>query len=201
MIRVLLAEDVRVLRDALTALLNLEPDIDVVAAVARGDKVLDAAVTHTVDVAVMDIDMPGLDGLDAAARVHRQLPTCRTLILTGLGNPANLRRAARAPTSTVHSQGHAPPRCRRCDPHGRRGWSCRRPAVGVFDARYRPQSPHRAGSGCAATDAGGATPREVATSLHLSYGTVRNYLASSVTKLNARNRVDAIRIAAEAGWI
>lgn len=100
MIRVLLAEDVRVLRDALTALLNLEPDIDVVAAVARGDKVLDAAVTHTVDVAVMDIDMPGLDGLDAAARVHRQLPTCRTLILTGLGNPANLRRAARAPTST-----------------------------------------------------------------------------------------------------
>ncbi|HET8992467.1 MAG TPA: response regulator transcription factor [Rhodococcus sp. (in: high G+C Gram-positive bacteria)] len=201
MIRVLLAEDVRVLRDALTALLNLEPDIDVVAAVARGDKVLDAAVTHTVDVAVMDIDMPGLDGLDAAARVHRQLPTCRTLILTGLGNPANLRRAARTHVDGFILKDTHPRDVADAIRTVAAGGRVVDPQLAYSTLDTAPNLLTEREADVLRLTAGGATPREVATSLHLSYGTVRNYLASSVTKLNARNRVDAIRIAAEAGWI
>lgn len=201
MIRVLLAEDVRVLRDALAQLLSLEPDIDVVAAVDRGDRVLETAVAHEVDVAVMDIDMPGLDGLDAAAQLHRELPACRTLILTGIGSIAHLRRAARTRVDgfilkdthprdvadairTVASGGRV------VDPQL---------AYSALDSDTNPLTEREAD--VLRLTASGATPREVAATLHLSYGTVRNYLATSVTKLNARNRVDAIRIAAESGWV
>jgi two-component system, NarL family, response regulator DesR len=95
-IRILVAEDVRVVRDTLVALLSLEEDIDVVAALATGDGIVPAALQHHPDVALLDIDLPGVDGLTAAAELARQLPGCQALILTGLGTPDNLRRALAA---------------------------------------------------------------------------------------------------------
>jgi two-component system, NarL family, response regulator DesR len=96
MIRVLVAEDVRAVRDTLVALLFLEDDIDVVAALAAGDRIVPAALEHRPDVALLDIDLPGADGLTAAAELAERLPGCRALILTGLGTPENLRRALTA---------------------------------------------------------------------------------------------------------
>jgi two-component system response regulator DesR len=93
MIRVLIAEDMHMIRGALVALLKLEPDIEVVAELERGDAVVETALRTRPDVAVVDIDMPGLDGLSAAEALHEQLPTCRTLVLTGLSQPGNLLRA------------------------------------------------------------------------------------------------------------
>jgi two-component system, NarL family, response regulator DesR len=98
-IRVLVAEDVRVLRDALVALLSLEEDIDVVAALASGDGIVPAALEHRPDVALLDIDLPDVDGLDAAAELAERAPTCRSLILTGMATPDNIRRAVAAGVS------------------------------------------------------------------------------------------------------
>ena len=92
MIRVLIAEDMHMIRGALVALLKLEPDIEVVAELERGDTIVETALRTKPDVAVVDIDMPGLDGLSAAEALHEQLPTCRTLVLTGLSQPGNLLR-------------------------------------------------------------------------------------------------------------
>ena len=96
MIRVLVAEDVRVVRETLVALLSLEEDIEVVAALASGDRIVPAALEHHPDVALLDVDLPGADGLTAAAELAGRLPGCRALILTGLGTPENLRRATTA---------------------------------------------------------------------------------------------------------
>ena len=93
MIRVLLAEDQAMVRGALAGLLSLEPDIDVVAQVARGDEVLEAALAQRPDVALLDIEMPGADGLEAAAQLHVELPECKVLMLTTFGRPGYLRRA------------------------------------------------------------------------------------------------------------
>jgi two-component system response regulator DesR len=98
-IRVLVAEDERVVRDTLVALLSLEDDIDVVAAVASGDRIVPAALRHRPDVALLDIDLPVADGLTAAAELARRLPGCGTLILTGFGTADNLRRARAAGVS------------------------------------------------------------------------------------------------------
>jgi two-component system response regulator DesR len=99
MIRVLVAEDVRVVRETLVALLSLEEDIDVVASLAAGDRIVPAALRHRADVALLDVDLPGVDGLTAAAELAWRLPGCRALILTGLGTPDNLRRALAAGVS------------------------------------------------------------------------------------------------------
>lgn len=201
MIRVLLAEDVRVLREALAELLGHEGDIEVVAAVDRGDAVVPAAVRHQPDVAVIDIDMPGIDGLDAATRLRRELPTCRTLVLTGVGGPATLRRGVQAEVAGFMLKDSGPREV---------ADAIRTVAAGgrVLDPQLAYVALGSTGSPLTEREtevlrltASGATPREVAASLFLTYGTVRNYLASAVTKLDARNRVDAIRIAAEAGWL
>ncbi len=96
MIRVVLAEDVQMVRGALVALLDLEPDIEVVASVGTGDEILPEVQRSKPDVAVLDIDLPGIDGLTAASRIHESVPETRTLILTSLGRPGTLRRALTA---------------------------------------------------------------------------------------------------------
>src|ERR1043165_3798807 len=96
MITVMIAEDMHMVRGALVALLNVEPDIEVVAEMASGDEILPAAHKHRPDVALLDIDLPGKDGLTAAAEIRAALPEVRTLILTGLGRPGTLRRALSA---------------------------------------------------------------------------------------------------------
>jgi two-component system response regulator DesR len=201
LIRVLIAEDVRILRDTLVAVLQLEPDLEVVAAAARGDEIVPAALEHRPDVAVLDIELPGGDGLSAAAELHRRLPQCRTLMLTGLGKPGTLRRALAAKVGGFMVKDA--PADQLID-------AVRRVAAGerVFDPQLalaaleladNPLSPREAE--ILTRHAAGGSAAEIAAELHLSYGTVRNYLASAVTKLGARNRVDAARIAADAGWL
>jgi two-component system response regulator DesR len=201
MIRVLVAEDMRLLADTLAAVLNLEVDIEVVAQVADGDAIVPAAMAARPDVAVVDISLPGRDGLDAAADLRGHCPGCKVLVLTVLGRPGTLRRALAAgvagflPMETPSRQLVDAVR------QVAAGGQVIDPtlAVAALQAPGNPLSPREAE--VLRRFASGAGPAEIAAEMFLSYGTVRNYLASAVTKLDARNRTDAARIATEAGWI
>jgi two-component system, NarL family, response regulator DesR len=198
---VLVAEDMQILADTLVAVLNLEHDIEVVAAVTRGEDIVPAATDKRADVAVVDIDLRGTDGLTAAAQLHEQCPGCKVLILTVLGNPGNLKRALAAHVAGfLIKDTPAADLCRavRTVAAGGRAIDPQL-ALAALEVRDSPLSPREAD--VLRRFATGADPAEIATAVHLSYGTVRNYLASAVTKLGARNRVDAVRIAAEAGWL
>ncbi|MCW2919519.1 MAG: response regulator receiver protein [Actinomycetia bacterium] len=201
MIRVLLAEDVRILREALAGLLALEEDIEVVAEVGSGDVIVATAVLTRPDVAVIDIELPGMDGLSAAAELHERLPECRTLILTGVGRPGTLRRALSAHVAGFMVKDARPTELVEAIRTIARGGRVLDPqlAFAALDVQGSPLTKREAE--VLRLTASGAEPPEIAARIGLSYGTVRNYLASAVTKLNARNRVDAIRIATEAGWI
>lgn len=201
MIRVLLAEDMQILRDTLVTLLALEEDIEVVAQLSEGTRVVDTAVALGPDVAVVDIDRPGTDGITAAGQLAERCPQCRVLILTALGDPGHLRRALAAGVAGFLAKD---------TPADRLIDAIRAVAAGehVVDQKLAVAALHAADNPLSAREvevlqryAGGADPAEIAAELYLSYGTVRNYLASAVTKLGARNRVDAVRIAAEAGWL
>ncbi|WP_371497203.1 response regulator transcription factor [Kitasatospora sp. NBC_00374] len=201
MIRILLAEDMNMVRGALVALLGMEPDIEVVSEVDHGDQILPQALAHRPDIAVLDIDLPGVDGLTAAGLLRDQLPSCRALILTSLGRPGTLRRAMAAKVSGFILKDAPPEELAR---------AIRKIAAG--DRVIDPQLAMAAwdSADCPLTNrevqvlrmaAQGAEVVEIAAGLFLSAGTVRNYLTNVVTKLNARNRVDAIRKADEAGWL
>ncbi|MEV0318780.1 response regulator transcription factor [Streptomyces sp. NPDC050658] len=200
-IRVLLAEDQSMVREALAALLGLEPDIDVVAQVARGDEVLAAAREHAVDVALLDIEMPGLTGIEAAAELHAQLPELKIVVLTTFGRPGYLRSAMEAGADAFLVKDA--PAAQLAD------------AVRKVLAGERVIDPTLAAAALAEganplTDrerevlraaADGSTNAELATALHLSQGTVRNYLSTAIQKLAARNRAEAVRIARDKGWL
>ena len=201
MIRVLVAEDQAMVRGALKALLALEADISVVAEVARGDEVVAAAAGSEPDVALLDIEMPGLDGIAAAAALRAELPRCRSLILTTFGRPGFLRRAMEAGAAGFLLK-DAPPE--------QLALAIRRTAAGerVVDpglaaaALSEGVSPltERERQVLAATDRG-ADIAEIARTLFLSNGTVRNHLSSAIQKLGARNRSEAARIAEGKGWL
>lgn len=200
-IRVLLAEDMHMVRGALVALLELEPDIDVVAEVATGDDIVPTALKVIPDVAVIDIDLPGIDGLTAASHLHESVPACRTLILTSLGRPGTLRRALSARVGGFILK-DAPSRdladAIRRVAAGHRVVDSNL-ALAAWDSAECPLTAREIDVLRLAAD--GAEAPEIAARLFLSTGTVRNYLSTIATKLNARNRVDAIRIATEAGWL
>jgi two-component system response regulator DesR len=193
-IRILLAEDMNMVRGALVALLNLEDDLKVVREVERGDEILAAALEAKPDIAIIDIDLPGLDGLSAAVQIHEHLPECRTLILTSLGRPGTLRRALAAQVSGYLLKDDSPEEL---------ASAVRRVAAGqrVIDSELALAA--WSGLESPLTDRETEVLRlaEIAKELYLTPGTVRNYLTTVVAKLNARNRVDAIRIAREAGWL
>ncbi|GAA2662675.1 MULTISPECIES: response regulator transcription factor [Nonomuraea] len=201
MIRVLIAEDVRILRETLAAVLELEDDLEVVAAVERGDQIVPAALESRPDAAVLDIELPGLDGLSAAALLTERLPECRVVVLTGFARPGYLRRAMASGVSGFLLK-HSPP--------GDLVEAIRKVVAGeqVVDPQLAMAALRKADNPLAAREvdvlrmaATGAEADEIAVRLSLSRGTVRNYLSSAVMKLNARNRVDAIRIAADEGWL
>lgn len=201
MVRVLVAEDMRLLRDTLVAVLDLEDDLEVVATVAAGDRIVPAALEHHPDVAVLDVDLPAVDGLTAAAELHQKVPACRVLILTGLGQPGQLRRAVAAQVSGFllkDAPSHELVAAVREVAAGGRVFDPKL-AVAALETVQNPLSAREAE--VLRRHADGDSAAEIASALYLSYGTVRNYLASAVTKLGARNRVDAARIAREAGWL
>src|ERR687891_375250 len=201
MIRILLAEDQGMVRGALAALLAFEPDLDVVAQVSSGDEVLAAAVEAQPHVALLDIEMPGIDGIEAAARMRRALPECKILILTTFGRPAYLRRAMEAGASGFLVKDA---------PAERLANAIRRAATGE-----RVVDPELAAAALADSESpftprerevleagsGGAPISEIAQRLHPSEGTVRNYLSQAIGKTGARNRVEAWRIARERDWL
>ncbi|HEX2317013.1 MAG TPA: response regulator transcription factor [Thermomonospora sp.] len=201
MIRVLLADDEHLIRGAVAALLGLQPDVEVVAEVGRGDEVLAAVREHDPDVAVLDIDMPGADGLTVAERLAESGARCAVCILTSLGRPGYLRRAMAA---------------------GVRGFIPKdAPAEDLAAAVRKVHSGGRyldaelAATAMAAGDnpltdrereilrlvARGLEAPRIAAALNLSEGTVRNYLSSAMTKLGAPNRLVAVRTADDMGWI
>jgi two-component system response regulator DesR len=188
-------------RGALIALLEMETDLTVVAAVEHGDAIVPSALECRPDVAIIDIDLPGTDGLTAAEMLHKELPSCRTLILTNLGRPGTLRRALTAQVSGFLLKDSPPERLAeavRGVVSGRRVIDPQL-ALSAWDVRENPLS--RREIEVLRLAAKGSEASEIAAGLYLSIGTVRNYLTTIVAKLNARNRVDAIRIAREAGWI
>lgn len=201
MIKVMIAEDVHMVRGALVALLRLESDIEVVAEVAGGNEIMPAAQATHPDVAVIDIDLPGKDGLTAAAELHEALPECRTLILTSLGRPGTLRRALAAKVGGFLLKDAPPDKLASAIREvsvGRRVVDSEL-ALAAWDSADCPLTGREIEVLRLAAD--GANAVDIAARLYLSAGTVRNYLTTAVTKLNARNRVDAIRIAKEAGWL
>jgi two-component system response regulator DesR len=200
-IRVLVAEDQAMVRGALASLLALEDDIEVVAEVERGDRVLDLARTWRVDVALLDIEMPGLDGIAAAAELARELPDTRSLILTTFGRPGYLRRAIESGASGFLLKDA--PASELADAirevnAGRRVIDPGLAAAAIADG-VSPLTEREHDVLLAATANG--TAAEIAARLHLSEGTVRNYLSAAIRKLGARNRAEAIRIAEQKGWL
>ncbi|MCY0919051.1 MULTISPECIES: response regulator [unclassified Streptomyces] len=200
-IRILLAEDQSMVREALAALLGLEPDIEVLVQVARGDEVVAAARAHDVNVALLDIEMPGMTGIEAAAALRAALPGLRIVVLTTFGRPGYLRGAMEAGASAFLVKDA--PAAQLAD------------AVRRVLAGERVIDPTLAAAALAEganplTDRErevlraaerGATNAELAERLHLSPGTVRNYLSTAIQKLAARNRAEAIRTAREKGWL
>lgn len=201
MIRTLLAEDMELVRGAIVALLAYEEDIEVVAEVDRGDLVLAAALAAEPDVAVIDLVMPGIDGLEAARELHDALPDCGVLILTAVGTPGSLRRALEVQVRGFLAK-DAPP--------AQLADAIRKVAAGgsVVDstlaiaAMTTPRTPLTSRElDVLSAAADGSSVSEIALSLFLSEGTVRNYLSRTRSKLSARSSIDAIRIARESGWI
>ncbi len=200
-IRLLLAEDQALIRRALGTLLALEDDFEVVASVSRGDEVIAAAREHQPDVALLDIEMPGLDGLAAAAVLADHVPHCRVVILTTFGRAGYLRRAMEAGAVGFVVKD---------DPPEVLAEAIRTVAVGgqVIDPVLAAatlaagKSPLTARERDVLTASrGGATVSEIAGNLCLSEGTVRNYLSSAIAKTTTRNRMEALRVADERGWL
>ncbi|MFI6292804.1 DNA-binding response regulator [Nonomuraea sp. NPDC050790] len=200
-LKILIAEDVRMVRGALAALIELETDLTVVAQAERGDMILPLAMRHRPDVAIIDIDLPAIDGLTAAQLLHEALPTCKTLILTGLSRPGTVRRALSASVSGFLLKDSPSARLAEAVREVSSGRRVVDPqlALTAWDAGDNPLSPRELE--VLRFAANGAEAPEIAAGLGLSVGTVRNYLTAIVMKLNARNRVDAVRIATEAGWL
>jgi two-component system, NarL family, response regulator DesR len=200
-VRLLVADDQELVRSALCALLDLEDDFEVVVSVGRGDEVTQAALAHRPDVALLDIEMPGLDGLAAAAVLATQAPTCRVVILTTFGRAGYLRRAMES---------------------GAAGFVVKDAPAEVLAAAIRRVmagerviDPALAASTLAAGESpltarerdvlvasrSGSTVGDIAAKLYLSEGTVRNYLSAAIAKTAARNRTEALRVADERGWL
>jgi two-component system, NarL family, response regulator DesR len=201
LLKILVAVDAAMIRGALVALIELEPDLKVVAEVDRDDEILHTALYYQPDVAIIDVDQPGFDGLTAAARLHERLPSCRTLILTSLGRPGLLRGVLAAAVGGFILK-DAPPKdlatAIRNVAEGR-GAVSQEFAVPTWGSDGVPLSARE--QSVLRLAGGGAEPTEIAATLHLSVGTVRNYLTTIVAKLHARNRVDAIRKAYDVGWL
>ena len=200
-VRVLLAEDQAMVRGALSALLSLEDDIEIVAEAARGDEAVAAALDARPDVALLDIEMPGGDGLGAAASLCESLPGCRVLILTTFGRAGYLRRALESGASGFLLKDAPAAELAAGIRRAMAGERVVDPSLAVA-ALSDGESPltERERESLSAS-ANGATIVDVARALYLSEGTVRNHLSMAIKKLGTRNRIEAARLAERKGWL
>jgi len=200
-IKVLLAEDQVMIREALAALLSFEDDIEVVAQVGRGDEVVKAAQDTAPDVALLDIEMPGMDGLTAAKELKKQSPRIQIVILTTFGRPGFLRRAMESGVSAFLVKDSPADKLTQTIRRVLAGEKVIDPdlAAAALADGVNPLTP-RERDVLSESDQGG-TIAEIAQALYLSEGTVRNYLSACIQKTGARNRAEALRIARERGWL
>ncbi|EFH84346.1 response regulator transcription factor [Ktedonobacter racemifer] len=201
MIRVLLAEDQAMVRGALAALLTLEGDIEIVAEAGSGDEVLPKALESKPDVALLDIEMPGCDGLTAAASLHAQLPSCRILILTTFGRPGYLRQAMQSGVVGFLLKDAPSAQLATAVRRAMAGERVVDPtlALSALSEGSNPLTERERTVLAAATE--GASIAQIAAKLFLSEGTVRNYLSVAIQKLGVRNRIEAARKAEQKGWL
>ncbi|MFE3758612.1 response regulator [Nocardia tengchongensis] len=201
MIKLLLADDQALVRGALAALLSLEPDLDVVAEVGRGDEVLAAVERTAPDVALLDVEMPGLDGISAAAQLHVAHPGVRILMVTTFGRPGYLRRAIDAGASGFVVKDTPARELADAVRRVHMGLRVVDPALATetLTAGASPLTAREREVLAAAAD--GATAGAIAKLLHLSEGTVRNHLSSAIGKTGTRTRAEAVRAAERLGWL
>jgi two-component system response regulator DesR len=201
MIRILLAEDQGMVRGALAALIRLEEDIAVVAEVARGDEIVKAALETQPDVALLDIEMPGMDGLSAAKELNESFPSCRIVILTTFGRSGYLRQAMESGATGFLLKDA---------PAAELAVAIRRVMAGerVVDPELALSALSDGSNPLTAREQDvlraaleGDSIAGIAARLFISEGTVRNHLSTAIQKLNARNRVEAARLAEEKGWL
>ena len=200
-IRLLLADDQALVRGALSALLGLEPDLEVVAEVGSGDEVVAAVLEHRPDVALLDVEMPGMDGITATAEVRRASPETRVLIVTTFGRPGYLRRALQAGASGFVVKDTPAPQLADAVRRVHAGLRVVDPDLAT-DSLVAGDSPLTARETevlQAARD--GAPVAAIAQRLFLSEGTVRNHLSSAIGKTGAVNRAEAVLVADGNGWL
>ena len=189
------------IREALAALLSFEDDIEVVAQVGRGDEVVITATNTSPDVALLDIEMPGMDGLAAAAELHAKHPDTKIVILTTFGRPGYLRRAMESGVSGFIVKDSPADKLAATIRQVRDGQRVIDPdlAAAALAEGASPLTPRERDVLAASTD--GRTIQQIARAVFLSEGTVRNYLSACIQKTGARNRAEACRIAHERGWL
>jgi two-component system response regulator DesR len=200
-IRLLLADDQALVRGALSALLGLEPDLEVVAEVGSGDAVLPAVLEHRPDVALLDVEMPGLDGIAATAQVRRAAPDTRVLIVTTFGRPGYLRRALQAGASGFVVKDTPAPQLADAVRRVHAGLRVVDPGLAT-DSLLAGESPLTARETEVLQAARDGSPvAAIAAKLFLSDGTVRNHLSSAIGKTGATNRAEAVLTAEGNGWL
>jgi two-component system response regulator DesR len=201
MIRLLLADDQALVRGALAALLDLESDLEVVAQVGRGDEVVAAARDARADVALLDVEMPGLDGIAAAAALRTELPGCRSLIVTTFGRPGYLRRALDVGASGFVVKDTPAEQLADAVRRVHSGLRVVDPDLAVASLAVGASPLTERETHVLALAVDGGTVAQVAREAYLSEGTVRNYLSSAMGKTGGRTRAEAVRIARENGWL
>jgi two component transcriptional regulator, luxR family protein len=200
-INVLLADDQALVRGALATLLGLEPDIEVVAQVGTGRQVVDAVRASGADVALLDIDMPDGDGLSAAAAIRDAHLNCRCLIVTTFGRPGYLSRAMEAGASGFIVKDTPPQQLADAVRKVHAGLRVIDPSLAQESVFLGPNPLTEREQETLREALTGSGVSEIAKQLHLSEGTVRNYLSSAIGKTNSRNRTEAARVAETNGWL
>jgi two-component system response regulator DesR len=200
-IRLLLADDQALVRGAMAALLEMESDLTVVAEVGRGDEVVAAARAHGVDVALLDVEMPGADGITVARQLAERVPTCRVLMVTTFGRAGYLRRALAAGAGGFVVKDTPARLLADAVRRVHQGLRVVDPALAADSLAHgeSPLTERETDVLRAARD--GGTVSDIARSLYLSEGTVRNHLSAAIRKTGARTRAEAVRLAVDHGWL
>lgn len=200
-IRLMVADDQALVRGALVALLDLEPDLTVVAQVGRGDEVVAAVREHEPDVCLLDIEMPGIDGIAACAAVRRELPGTRVLMVTTFGRPGFLRRALEAGASGFVVKDTPAPELADAVRRVAAGLRVVDPDLAAESLTGGPNPLTERESQVLRVALTGATVATIAAQVHLTQGTVRNHLSAAIGKTGTRTRVEAAQVAQQQGWL
>lgn len=200
-IRLLVADDQALVRGALVALLDLEPDLSVIAQVGRGDEVVDAVREHRPDVCLLDIEMPGIDGIAACSALRREVPGARVLMVTTFGRPGYLRRALEAGASGFVVKDTPAPELADAVRRVNAGLRVVDPDLAAESLTGGPNPLTERESQVLRVALTGATVATIAAQVHLTQGTVRNHLSAAIGKTGTRTRVEAAQVAQQQGWL